>query len=636
MDNRQSVVILGGGMAALAAAHELSRTADLRRRYRVTVLQRGWRLGGKCASSRSPHPADPRDTQRIEEHGLHVWFGFYVNAFRLMRDCYAQLGWLAFSIAHQFERRNSTPLMEHYDGRWILWPLDFPADPPGVEPGFKDTTPTLAQIVERLTQLAFGQLTALQRELLALGGADWQPLSEWLSQLLASPQWTILRLPPVKGVMAKLRGTFDALVGIQAPPPEPAALVPAGLQDLLSKMARTALDSPWDRLRARIELLGPDEPDLFDRLRRMWLIADLAGAALRGLGVESGPILAKGLDALDDRDLRQWLSQHGAHDESVSSAPVRALYDLCFAYSDGDSTSFSSANFAAGAALRCALRIGLGYQGAVCYTMTAGMGESVIAPLHQLLERNGVGFEFFHRVESLKLDGQGRVAELRIRRQAKLQSGKAYDPLRTLASGMKYWPPRPRFELIQDGAQLEQRTDIDFESDLSPPWKDEAAEIFSLRQDDGRLAKVVLAISVEPLKGGLSDDIGQVHPPWRTMLSDLSTVATQSAQLWFNRDVGGLGYRDPKHPPAMIAAPEPMDVWADMSSVIKTEQWDAQLVPASVQYICGPLAGSFASVVAAQGRVRSNTAVWLDRMGAAAWRNAYDYKSGSFDYGTLV
>ncbi len=29
---------------------------------------------------------------RIEEHGLHIWFGFYDNAFRLMREAYSELG----------------------------------------------------------------------------------------------------------------------------------------------------------------------------------------------------------------------------------------------------------------------------------------------------------------------------------------------------------------------------------------------------------------------------------------------------------------------------------------------------------------------------------------------------------------
>src|SRR5436190_20808503 len=77
------VAIVGGGCAAMTAAWELSRP-EHGGRYAVTVYQEGWRLGGKGASGRGP-------SGRIEEHGLHVWLGYYDNAFRLMRDCYAEL-----------------------------------------------------------------------------------------------------------------------------------------------------------------------------------------------------------------------------------------------------------------------------------------------------------------------------------------------------------------------------------------------------------------------------------------------------------------------------------------------------------------------------------------------------------------
>ena len=76
---RERVAILGGGIAGLAAAWELSGEAE------VTVYERDWRLGGKGASSRGEHG-------RIEEHGLHVWGGFYHNAFRTMREVYAARG----------------------------------------------------------------------------------------------------------------------------------------------------------------------------------------------------------------------------------------------------------------------------------------------------------------------------------------------------------------------------------------------------------------------------------------------------------------------------------------------------------------------------------------------------------------
>src|SRR5436190_14138314 len=67
----------------MAAAFELTRP-EHGGRYQVTVYQQGWRLGGKGASGRGAH-------NRIEEHGLHIWFGFYENAFRIMRECHEQL-----------------------------------------------------------------------------------------------------------------------------------------------------------------------------------------------------------------------------------------------------------------------------------------------------------------------------------------------------------------------------------------------------------------------------------------------------------------------------------------------------------------------------------------------------------------
>jgi uncharacterized protein with NAD-binding domain and iron-sulfur cluster len=82
-EGRQKVVIIGGGPAGLAAAFELTKPG-LCPGDCVTVYQMGWRLGGKCASGRD-------DRGRIVEHGLHLWFGYYENAFRLLREVYEEL-----------------------------------------------------------------------------------------------------------------------------------------------------------------------------------------------------------------------------------------------------------------------------------------------------------------------------------------------------------------------------------------------------------------------------------------------------------------------------------------------------------------------------------------------------------------
>ena len=81
---RRKVAILGGGMAGVAAAWRLSEPGWEREFESITIYQRGFRLGGKGASSRG-------ENGRIEEHGLHVWLGYYDNAFRLLREAYAEL-----------------------------------------------------------------------------------------------------------------------------------------------------------------------------------------------------------------------------------------------------------------------------------------------------------------------------------------------------------------------------------------------------------------------------------------------------------------------------------------------------------------------------------------------------------------
>src|SRR5262245_42761826 len=110
------VGIVGGGCAALATALELTRP-EQEGRYEVTVYQLGWRLGGKGASGRGV-------SGRIEEHGLHVWMGWYENAFRLLRECYDELGrdWRsAFEPASVIAITDRTS-----DGRWVPWSRLFP------------------------------------------------------------------------------------------------------------------------------------------------------------------------------------------------------------------------------------------------------------------------------------------------------------------------------------------------------------------------------------------------------------------------------------------------------------------------------------------------------------------------------
>jgi len=94
-------------------------------RYDVTVYQMGFRLGGKGASGRGV-------SGRIEEHGLHLWMGYYENAFRLMRECYAELGrdpqaCPIASFEQAFLPANENAAADYSpSGQWLLWNVEFP------------------------------------------------------------------------------------------------------------------------------------------------------------------------------------------------------------------------------------------------------------------------------------------------------------------------------------------------------------------------------------------------------------------------------------------------------------------------------------------------------------------------------
>src|SRR6266513_2695832 len=158
---RPRVAILGGGMAALSAALELSEGRWRDRFEQITVYQRGWRLGGKGASSRGRHG-------RIEEHGLHVWLGYYANAFRLLRQVYDELDRPSTapdcpisSLRDAFLPAGRVGVAEDDDGRWSPWVATFTGDAPEPDDGAPPLT--VAGFVVRAVQLLVDLSAALDR-----------------------------------------------------------------------------------------------------------------------------------------------------------------------------------------------------------------------------------------------------------------------------------------------------------------------------------------------------------------------------------------------------------------------------------------------------------------------------------------
>ena len=207
------VAILGGGMAGLTAAWRLSEPGWRDRFESITVYQRGWRLGGKGASSRG-------NNDRIEEHGLHVWLGSYENAFALLRECYAELDRATTDPAAPIQTwdqaivpADNPGLADQWGGGWLTWLGTHPRNE--MLPGEPDSTGreiTAVEFIERALQLVIAFTDSLR---------DANPASLLLSaspeQPPTSPSPTIAAVQ--RGVLAAMLTVADSQLR-QGPPAE--------------------------------------------------------------------------------------------------------------------------------------------------------------------------------------------------------------------------------------------------------------------------------------------------------------------------------------------------------------------------------------------------------------------------------
>ena len=125
---KKRVAILGGGVSAMTTAFYLSSYPGWKDDWEIDVYQMGWRLGGKGASGRNA-----KHNQRIEEHGLHIFLGFYDNAFKTMQELDAELarspGEPLATWDEAWKPADYVAFMEQVKGEWKAWEVNFPRRP---------------------------------------------------------------------------------------------------------------------------------------------------------------------------------------------------------------------------------------------------------------------------------------------------------------------------------------------------------------------------------------------------------------------------------------------------------------------------------------------------------------------------
>jgi uncharacterized protein with NAD-binding domain and iron-sulfur cluster len=566
------VAIVGGGCAAMAAAFELSRPEHAGR-YDITVYQLGWRLGGKGASGRGV-------AGRIEEHGLHTWGGCYENAFRLMRECYSELAvepgdFSGLDWERAFIAEDVMGVTAPSGGdAWHNWSAFFPPEPG--KPG--DPAPVEPLSARLYLARALDLLRALIESIDSRRdrAGESEPVDEVAILRAAAGSADPQRM--FSAIGAVVGGTFAATGAVLV---EALAVMQAGLRMLPPPLASPLTElSHWiaHQTRQWLERRLIADP----AIQHVWEIMDIVVASVVGIlrfGLLTDP---RGFDVIDDYDWREWLTLNGASQRSVDSAFTTAVYDLLFAYEDGDTRR---PRMAASAALRGTLRLFFTYRGAVIWRMRAGMGDVVFAPFYEVLRRRGVKFAFFHRLTNVRLCADADLAEgerpyvaaLEFDVQANIRDGADYQPL-VQVRGLPCWPAQPDFSQLEGGERMAVE-DWDFESH----WDRRCSGTRTLE-----VAKdfdyVVLGIGLGSVPDACSEIVAR-SPRWRRMVQHLKTNAIQSFQVWLSEGLEDLGWNG-RH---TIGSGFRMgfEGWADMGHLIPEEAWPEN--PKTVLYFCGPM-----------------------------------------------
>src|SRR5262245_16462330 len=531
------IIVLGGGLGALSAVYWLTEAwPRWRDEYDITVYQMGWRLGGKGASGRNHERC-----QRIEEHGFHVWFGFYENAFRMMDGLFAALKrrpstYRTFgSVEEAFTRRSVWTFEQHIPGAARHWPVLFPVNDAVPGKGREDFRKAVLQ--NALGWLRRGRRIFIQRE-------D--------ATAVARATALVLRGAGLAATMLGVTATraTEALAALATQVPHHPSR-----RRFLPQLVRRSIDTVWDglsaeeddeeaeRIRLMLDLVGTLIVGILqDRLweplwqpppPRLWRYA--MGLARRGRGGAYPPCF----ESVDDEELREWLDRHGAHSETVESSLLRQVYDIPFAYADGNP---DCPDLAAGTTARGLLRFLFGYKRACMYEMRAGMGDTIFTPLYAVLEQRGVDFKFFHRVEALRLDQtRTRVAEIEFDRQLRLRN-EPYDPL-VRVGDLDCWPSEPKREYLHpdDLRNLQSHVDAgghvrELESSVTG-WR---GSIETLEVGAGDWVILGLPVAVLPQT---CEELLAVSERWRGMVERVPAIPTYAIQLWLRQTSAELGWR---------------------------------------------------------------------------------------------
>ena len=564
MSSPKKIAVLGGGLGSLTTIYKLTSDPDWKSKYDITLYHIGWRLGGKGVSGRNQAVAD-----RIEEHGLHLWFGFYDNAFDMIQQCYKDNNRPSDHPLATWEQAftgyDSVILEENINGEWLHWPFRLPANK--MTPGYGDAHPSPGEYFYKI-------LEWLKDHHIDYHEKKTENVKARIEEHKKSEHHSLLSgmlegLKKAEGVVFKDIGEHILHGAIQLAKQNKHGLLQkllAGFKHWLEKIADNLLDN-------------------HTHLRRYFILADLGITTI--IGMIKDKVVSEGFDIINIYDYREWLSRHNAAEITCNSALVQGVYGLVF----GGHKQYT---FEAGTALRGLLRLALTYKGHVYYRMMAGMGDVITAPMYEVLIKRGVKFEFFNRVTKISLDdSQKNIASITIEVQASLKSEyNIYEPLIDV-KGLPSWPSEPLYEFLEQGEEL-QENEVNLESYYST-WNSGIPD--KVLQVDQDFDTVVLGISIGALPTIASELITNSQT-WQAMIAKVIPISTIAYQLWMKPNAEQLGWPFAADGLGLLGSyQEPYDTMCDMTDLIKREDWPASHLPKHIAYFCGPMPQPYADQI---------------------------------------
>jgi uncharacterized protein with NAD-binding domain and iron-sulfur cluster len=641
----EKVAVLGGGPAAIAAAYELT-APELQGRYEVTVYQPGWRIGGKCASGRNMNDGKGK---RIEEHGLHVWLGFYDNAFRIMRAAYEELrrpeGHPLRTFDDAFKGCDEILLYDRQEGEMV--PMAVKAPTNTLVPGEASALPGFWDIAKWMCEWALREWRGISagnpKEQISTRPDQrlWSALTRHFPAVGAKAADVVvedvLRMALHLATAAHTEGTHRlprGIIGIRRLSGRLSAETAIDAEHALAKLLLHLRDKVWRELQAEI-LTDPE-------IRLFFTALDFFACATAGILGDN--VLEEGWEAINDKDLCEWLEAHGAMEVTVGKTPeersplLRSIYDLAFAYREG---KIANADASAGTAMNDFLRLAFTYRGSVMWKMQSGMGDTVMTPFYQVLRKRGVKFEFFHAVTGLGVSPAGNeVASIEVLEQVELK-GQEYDPLINVklkpresdppntVRELECWPSEPLWERLPEGAELKEK-EPDFEGEADP-LNERKTKTLTKGQD---FDHVVLGIPVGALSP-ICDEIAKTNPRFADMLGSAVTVPTQAFQVWLTETPEQLGSPVSQNSVAGTYE-EPIDTWCDMTHLLDTEEWQPEDGVNGLIYLCGVLEEARGETQPqAESRVETDARDWLEKYLYRVLKKAAD-AAGKTDWGYVA